>query len=62
MTVQQALDPALNTFGASLYRKRDGRMGVVRLIDPDTIADSNISWDIDENDIFTEPYIYPDVM
>lgn len=61
-TVEQALQPALDTFGAGIYRKRDGRMGVARKIDPDTVADANVSWEIDENDILTEPYVYPDVM
>jgi len=60
--VQQALQPALDTFGAGIYRKRDGRMGVVRLIDPDTVADADVNWEIDESDILTEPYVYPDVM
>jgi len=37
-------------------------MGVVRLIDPDTVADADVAWEIDENDILSEPYVYPDVM
>ena len=37
-------------------------MGVARLIDPDTVADADVNWEIGESDILSEPYVYPDVM
>jgi hypothetical protein len=58
VTIRNALLPGLESFTASTFRRQDGRIGVTRLIDPDSVSAVG---DIKLADILSEPEvaIYP---
>lgn len=52
MTIEQAIQPALDSCCAAMFPRRDGTLGICQLIDPDSVADEDLAFDIDGDSDF----------
>lgn len=60
LTVREVIAPALRSCTASLVARADGSAGVVRLIDPDSVDDADIDFEITPSMLLSEPRIVRD--
>ncbi|MEF2154645.1 hypothetical protein V3390_00085 [Luteimonas sp. FXH3W] len=60
-SVGKAIDTVLSSFTAARYRGADGVLRLVRLIDPETVADASLVFDVDdfEGDLLRDPDTAP---